>query len=213
MQKKRFSIIPDAEQKNILSVLSFEGKSERYKEIFWFASSLVVVGIIYLIFFLIGQQISSKTQDLTQQKAELEVLVTNDEQRKELESFVQRINSLQTVIAGTKYPSEFLPIFTSELSRFVTLTNFSLDVENATVFVTAQADSPETVESQFEFWRQHTEFIESVQKNQLPSSDDADQVIFSAALKVNPEFLQFTSSPALSIPVDPVDDAQPEENV
>lgn len=208
MQKKRFSIIPDAEQKNILSVLSFEGKSDRYKEIFWFAASLVVVGIIYLTFFLIGQQINSKTQDLTQQKADLDMLVRNDEQRKELESFVQRINSLQTIIVETKYPSEFLPIFTGELSRYVTLTDFSLDVENATIFLAAQADSPETVESQFEFWRQHTEFIESVEKSQLPSSDDADEAVFRATLKVNPEFLQFTASPHLSLPVE---EPEPEE--
>lgn len=200
MQKKRFSIIPDAEQKSILNTLSFEGKSERYKEIFWFTSSLVVVGIVYLIFFLVGQHINNKINNLTQEQAKLEVVATNDDKRKELELFVQRVNAIQTIIAETKYPSEFFPVLTNQLSRFVTLTNLSLDVDGATVFVTAEADSPETVESQFEFWRQHTEFIESVQKNQLPSSDeDADDVVFSAVLQINPAFLQLRS---LSVPAD-----------
>ena len=199
MQKKRFSIIPDAEKKSIFGALSLEGKSERYREIAWFTGSLVAVGVIYAIIFVWGQQIEGRTSNLTEQKEELQRLVTNNEERRELESFVERLKTIEQIINETKYPSEFFPIFTSSASRFVAIEYINLNVTTLTLSIRAEADSLETMGSQLVFWRENTGFIESIlQSNFTPTGEGGGRVAFSVSFQIKPEFLQFQTSPESS---------------
>lgn len=214
MQKKRFSIIPNAERKSIFSVLSLEDKDEKYKEIFWFVGSLVLVGLLYLVLWFWGGQIEKNTQNLAEQKQTLQNdLVISDEQRKELQSFVQRLDSIEILVAETKYPSDFFPELTETLSRFVTLTNLSLDVDGGTVFITAEADKSDTVASQFLYWA-NQDFIKSVRKASLPEieegSESPNTALFSAQLEIKPEFLQPPAPPSPEPEPEQEQDNEPE---
>ena len=190
MPKKRFSIIPDAGQKNFFDVLSFEGKSERYKEIFWFVTSLVVIGVIYLIFFVWGQQIDKNTAKVKEQREEFELRVAGSaSERVELESFVARIDAIQGILSESqyRYPSEFFPVFASQLSRYITLTNFNLDVDNAQLTIQGEAASIEALESQERFWGKNSNFILEFQPGSARDSED-DTVQFSASFRIDPRF-------------------------